>query len=107
MENARAEIMTGRRGKGTLRRTVRMRRGRSEKRTVEGKRRIERRASEAKWRAAPHPAGERRAPHFIAAASSLFIADTTLRHISLRIPRGIPRYVRWQRECESRARKRG
>jgi len=48
---------------------------------------------------------KRRAPHFIAAASSLFIADTTLRHISLRIPRGIPRYVRRQRENESRARK--
>jgi len=49
---------------------------------------------------------ERRALHFIAAASSLFIADTTLRHISSVFPPGIARYVRQRgRKGKERQRK--
>lgn len=41
---------------------------------------------------------ERRALHFIAVASSLFIADTTLRHISFVFPAVSRRYVRQQKK---------
>lgn len=111
MENARAEIMTRKRGEGSVKEN-----GENEEGDL--KRGWWRESGEssgggrARQNGVRHPIlpenakRERRAPHFIAAASSLFIADTTLRHISLRIPRGIPRYVRWQREREKEPRRR-
>lgn len=105
MESARAEIMTRKRkGGGNVkeRRGENERRGRSEKKEGKGKkRRIEGGTGEEgekrprqngvcgtpSWREGARSENAR-APHFIAAASSLFIADTTLRaYIPLYSPR--------------------
>lgn len=93
--------------KETARMKDRKRRREGEERWDENRR--NERATEAKWRGSIAAGGggdgeeeeeevriagnarrERRALHFIAAASSLFIADTTLRHISSVFPAGSP-----------------
>lgn len=91
-------------------------RGRSEKRMVEEeKRRIERVGTGGRVHRGKMACGtpscrrtrsENAVPRILSRRLHLYLSPIRLYgHISLYIPRGIPRYVRWQRESESRARK--